>query len=528
MKHIFTKAGAGLLLIIVIMGAAPRPAQAQWIVNDPVNLVQNTLTAIKSVTGCDAKECGLDAIAWTISKMAIQTMTKSVVGWINNGFSGSPAFVSNVDVYLGQLGDAVANQFIGKLLTDPAIKSPFQTVVGTLAQANYLRSTAANGFFLQHPYTLNQYTTDDAGFISGRNFSGGWQAWLAYGQPQNNPLGAQQLAQNELQKEIADAQTIAIKKLDWGQGFLSWCGEKTGDSSALTTVPLQSMNASLNSGVPQINADGTVSSGQSSGTNVTINPVNASAPGGQAANCLRSDGTLGDVKTPGSVIQAQLNKTLGLTGDQLVTADEFNEIIGALMSQLVGDVIGPNGLLGVSQSSSNGTSILDQATAPSQLTGNSGSIGTAFLQGLASSQDEIKQYQSAWATIGTAASNAISAGGKSCPDTTASPADVKAQADAAATKAAADLAALQKISNDANTASQNGTIANDQPGSSNPNAASLQKVGDEYQAFMNSSTTPGMPSATDIQYAVAQSQDSTSTPVTLYTQMQHIANLCLY
>ncbi|HEX7651509.1 MAG TPA: hypothetical protein VF439_02220, partial [Candidatus Paceibacterota bacterium] len=363
MKHIFTKAGAGLLLIIVIMGAAPRPAQAQWIVNDPVNLVQNTLTAIKSVTGCDAKECGLDAIAWTISKMAIQTMTKSVVGWINNGFSGSPAFVSNVDVYLGQLGDAVANQFIGKLLTDPAIKSPFQTVVGTLAQANYLRSTAANGFFLQHPYTLNQYTTDDAGFISGRNFSGGWQAWLAYGQPQNNPLGAQQLAQNELQKEIADAQTIAIKKLDWGQGFLSWCGEKTGDSSALTTVPLQSMNASLNSGVPQINADGTVSSGQSSGTNVTINPVNASAPGGQAANCLRSDGTLGDVKTPGSVIQAQLNKTLGLTGDQLVTADEFNEIIGALMSQLVGDVIGPNGLLGVSQSSSNGTSILDQATA---------------------------------------------------------------------------------------------------------------------------------------------------------------------
>jgi len=495
MSKTFLRASSLFAVILIVACSMPSPARAFPVEEIGLNLVENTLSAVKAVTGCDAKECGLDAIAWTISKMAIQTMTKSVVGWINNGFNGSPAFVTNIDVYLGQISDATANQFFGQLSSNAAIRSPFQTTVSALTQTNYLKSTNANGFFLSNPYTLNQFTHDDAGFIAGKTFDGGWQAWLAMTtQPQNNPLGAQQLAQDELQKRIATAQTNSIKQLDWGQGFLSWCGDK--DDSA-----------------PDPNA----------GTQGTIQTVTVTAQ-----QCLGSDGKPGEIKTPGSVIQAQLNKTLGLTGDQLVTADEFNEIIGALMSQLVGQVLGSTGLSGVSQPSSNGSIAINQATNAAQLTGNSGAIANAFTQGVTNSQEQVKQYQTAWATIGTAAAEAIAAGGNSCPNTNASPADVKSQADAAATASSAALTELQKISTEAVAAGQSGTVSDSQAGTGGASSTSLQDVATEYQNFVNSTASPRMPSATDIQYAATQSQDSgTSTPATLYTQMKLIANACL-
>jgi hypothetical protein len=57
------------------------------------------------------------------------------------------------------------------------------------------------------------------------------------------------------------------------------------------------------------------------------------------------------ISKPGQIIQESLNKALGVGPDKLVVADEINEIVTALLGQLVQTAItGANGLLGLSGS----------------------------------------------------------------------------------------------------------------------------------------------------------------------------------
>lgn len=54
------------------------------------------------------------------------------------------------------------------------------------------------------------------------------------------------------------------------------------------------------------------------------------------------------IVAPGKVIQDELNHALGLPGDRLVVADEINELVGALLSQLAMTALGgAGGLLGM-------------------------------------------------------------------------------------------------------------------------------------------------------------------------------------
>lgn len=48
----------------------------------------------------------------------------------------------------------------------------------------------------------------------------------------------------------------------------------------------------------------------------------------------------GDIQTPGSVVETQLENVLGTNLDRLEIADEFNEIVGALASQFVSQLVG--------------------------------------------------------------------------------------------------------------------------------------------------------------------------------------------
>lgn len=81
----------------------------------------------------------------------------------------------------------------------------------------------------------------------------------------------------------------------------------------------------------------------------------------------------GKIVTPGAVIETQLNKTLGLPADRLVVADEINELIGALFSQLVSTVLtGAKGLAGLNDTSS-GPSYFDQIKEETSQQGAEGS-----------------------------------------------------------------------------------------------------------------------------------------------------------
>jgi len=133
--------------------------------------------------------------------------------------------------------------------------------------------------------------------------------------------------------------------------------------------------------------------------------------------CTNSDGTAGQIKTPGSVISASLNKVLGANQDKLVQLGNAAKDVGNIMNNLAGiwqtiqfarQVLGGSdsgGLSGLGSSGSNSNSrpidpgIVDSnPTPPTNPLANSGTISGML--------SRITQYESAWNTIKISADTA--------------------------------------------------------------------------------------------------------------------------
>ena len=233
------------------------------------------------------KEIIGDNLAYTLSRAVISRMVESTVRWINSGFKGSPSFVTDLDGFLLSVGDEVAGDFIYG--TDLGfLCEPFQLDIrAALAVQHYGTGSSRN------PYacTLSKVGDNVDNFLDDAG-DGGWGHWYQVtGQPQNNQYGAYALAQGQLNAQIRNARGEQVNLLDWAEGFLGVeiCEEVEG--------------------------------------------------GGRTCS----------IATPGPVIAESLNKALGAGQDSLIQADEINEIVGALLSQLATQVLGgAGGLLGVS------------------------------------------------------------------------------------------------------------------------------------------------------------------------------------
>lgn len=305
-----------ILLILFIFSLSPKTTKAQWPVIDEANLFVNSMNGasldilVSYGSAQQIKSYALDSIAWMVAKMLLQMMTAQVVSWINSGFQGSPAFVQNPSAFFIDVADQVTGEFLqGSLLEE--LCSPFSIDL----------RIALN--FKFHPYTPKRYsctlgkiiqnTVNAAknasinGFTAGDFKQGGWPAFVTMTtEPQNNIFGAYIQADTELSLNIASAQDQKRDELNQGKGFLSW--EKCEPKTQFDEVTLKE------------------------------EPV---------------PGTKGDCKimTPGSTISDALSKHLGSGVDTAVVADSINEIVGALLSQLVQMVL-TKGLGGMSSGGS--------------------------------------------------------------------------------------------------------------------------------------------------------------------------------
>lgn len=294
------------------------------------------------------KETVLDGLAWTVAKVAIDSITKSLVNWINSGFDGSPAFVTDLKENLTYLGDAIADDFIDRLdqnivaNTGFSIRTPFQDQLNAALREEFYRTTASYGL----DYTLNAYSEDPKAFIDGEFRRGGFNAFFAASQnPSNNPLGAYLQAQNRLWAEISAAQQQRRQELEWGKGFLSFRGP----------CPVRGEVADLS----------------------------------RAEKC-----PFNSVRTPGSVIENQLVQNLGSGVRQLELADNINEIVGALFGQLVNQVLGSGGLASVSQpAAGGGRSYLDRATDGTGVSAGASSLARGALNNIDIDRRRLERYQ---------------------------------------------------------------------------------------------------------------------------------------
>ena len=103
-----------LIFFVVITSFSPifaEKAEAQWMTWDPGNFGVNIVTSISTLSQT-VKDYALDMVSYNVINMVIQKVTADTVNWINKGFQGSPAFVTDPDSYFLNLGDKIAGDYI--------------------------------------------------------------------------------------------------------------------------------------------------------------------------------------------------------------------------------------------------------------------------------------------------------------------------------------------------------------------------------------------------------------------------------
>ena len=269
-------------------------ASAQWAVIDAANIATNA-AVVANTAIVTSKEIALDNIGWVLAKATIANIMASTIDWINSGFQGSPAFVQDLDRFLLNVGDQVAGAYLEELGGEFSfLCSPFRLNIQIALALEYQTAremTPYQGCLLSEAFE----NFDD--FVAGDFLQGGWDDFVTIvaNPEQYTEYGALLSAESTFQERLFAAEENERQTLNFGQGFLSSevCEDVTG-------------------------------------------------PNGQTTERCR-------IVTPGNAIADRLNSVLGTSENSLITADEINELIGALVSTLsVKAITGTAGLLGLS------------------------------------------------------------------------------------------------------------------------------------------------------------------------------------
>jgi hypothetical protein len=486
MKQSFTKA-----LIVVLMIGLLAPVV-------PVSVPKaHAIDAEITLDIPRVAEAALHAAAVAAAQTAIQSITRSMVNWIRSGFHGSPAFETNLGVHLQAVADGAALGFLNGLQKDASVSSPFLSTAIGYVREGYLLSTSPGGLQARLRYSLNQVAQNDQAFIRGHFGQGGFDAWNATTfQCGNDPYCAQFAVQDELTRQITDAQNTLLSQLNWGQGFLSWPDPSCANSDTGAT---------------------------------------SLAKTDKSPKCK----TL----TPGQTISGQMTFLANEPELQLTVAQSIDQIIGALASQLISTVIGQSGLLGGSGGGGGGGTISSSLNQSGDSVLGS-SLASNFVQAVSNQRSVVNIYQSDWQKIkdaATQASELCSLNGNSDKRDRATA--VLNEANTALAKASSSLTILNGISADA-------TRAQTLTGSAQ--SSLVQYVTDAYQCLTAGKTPTGnssnftcapaattpvvgagdkcpvspviLPSADELACIAKQSQDD---PDTLLREMKDLASgLC--
>ncbi len=355
-----------LVIAIVAAPAAMLPKRAQAFgeavvvvgsLLEPIELgiLSSTVASTQAQLSLQYKEFFGDHLAYQIAQIVIRSITSSIIRWANNGFQGNPSFVTDINGFLQNVADQAFGAFLdsqGLASLCSAFRRPIIRGLQFYFQAPYQRQFACTlseltrtvTTFVQGGTLVTKTVTINVDDFLGGNFSaGGWDGWYSLvSEPQNNPYGAYLLSVEEAQKKIDEAKSVKQQELSFGRGFLSFENCSDGSSS----------NYNIELSEPEFNDS--------------------------PRTCK--------ITTPGAIIAEQVNSAVNSPLVSLQNADEINELIGAVAINLVPEILGAGGLLGVSNQSGGKSSYIDQYATADQLTGNT--KGEAVSQVRRTLQDE--------------------------------------------------------------------------------------------------------------------------------------------
>ncbi len=353
--------------------------------------IENTFTAVKSAITAVATVANkiasymlvvdkyvLEPIAFIESGQLLKAITAGVVQFVDGAANGTgiPQFVQDISGNLQAVADTQAFSFFSQFSS--LSNSPFSSSIVSSLRTQYLQGSTLGGFFAANQCTLSQVSSNITGYLNGNWSQGGVAAWFALTtQPQNNPYMLFMNARAEGNALMTNAVNNAFAQLNWGNGFLSWCGSTN----------------TIGGGVANPTTDA----------------------------CTQSNGTPGVIKTPGSVIKDALNKALGVNIDKLIqmgqVGPEVNAILGDVATvmntlsfgqQLLGGV-NSGGLAGLTSGGSESTLNQYQNQAGYLGVTNSTVLNTSAATSVGTDlASRVTQYQTAWNTIAAATNNASS------------------------------------------------------------------------------------------------------------------------
>lgn len=238
----------------------------------------------------------LDPLKRAVTQELLKKITQETTKWVNTGFEGNPFYLRDTQSYYNSLANEQVRDFVSELKLS---NNPFSRDIAKSLVTQYTSSySQKSGFNLDQKIGANWQDFNN-------DFSaGGWEGWLAMTQSsQNNPVGSYLNASNELAKRVQTNKETIKDELQANSGFLSMkkCVEKK-DSSI---------------GTP-LDAD----------DQYTFSVLGYN-PSSESTNCARYETT-----TPGSIIQAQLDRSLGTGQKQLEEGNNLNDGITKVFTSL--------------------------------------------------------------------------------------------------------------------------------------------------------------------------------------------------
>lgn len=371
-----------------------------WVVDHANAIIAGTIGGLKGseLLTDDWWSC----LARKAARIVLQQITVSVVNWINSGFNGKPSFVQNYQQFFGNVADQAAGSFIqGSGLA--FLCSPFSLQVKIAIAYAYAQRNAAPSC------SLTQVIGNVNSFMNGNFSAGGWPGLISFtAVPTNNAFGAYAFGTIALNSAVLNAKANAASTIS-PSGFIG----------------LQKVNSCPNS-----------RDGPNPGGNIQVTS-SSDAKVGCPLGCNCS------ITTPGAVISDALGATNQSTLDSVNLSKSFDEIISALISQLIVKTLRE----GLSSLSNNGAGYGSDQFPPEQAA--AAAAATTLLEQMQRSVTLAQQYaqiqQSEIADIqqSQVSLNEVASCFDSASTASAVPADKQALAKTSADEAKAKIASLE-------------------------------------------------------------------------------------
>jgi len=249
-------------------------------------------------TSLTFKECVLDPIMWVAKKIVITSITQAIVRWISNGFDGAPTFLTDPTQFFSDIAKQTVSSFLFESGLDQLLCQPFVADLQYNLNLEFARPKYGDPNLSRLSCSLDEVFSQGIDVNTGFdifakqghfNFKqGGFPAFFSMINDQNNAIGSYYQVQSEAAQRTYRIQAKEGQLLAYGNGYFSLRCDPDGD--------------------------------------------------GKDSVC-----------TPGQYVSQQIDNNTNSALSQLEVADEVAEVLDALMTYLVQNVLtkaDENGLLG--------------------------------------------------------------------------------------------------------------------------------------------------------------------------------------